>query len=59
VNYAPDYQESASAVIAPDDSFLAHQRYGEAGLLVVDINLAKASGKLANRFKPHLYQPKQ
>lgn len=55
VNYTSTYQESASAVIAPDGSCIKHQRYGEAGVLVVDIDPNSASGKLAKRFKPELY----
>ena len=55
-NYATNYPESASAVIAPDGTCLAHQPYGIPGVLVVDIDLEKATGYLAKRFKPELYQ---
>lgn len=55
VNYASTYQESASAVIAPDGSCVKHQQYGEAGVLIVDIDPAKGSGMLAKRFKSNLY----
>ena len=57
VNYASKYQESASAVIAPDGSCIEHQLYGEAGVLIVDIDSNNASGRLAKRFKPELYYP--
>ncbi|WP_257657051.1 carbon-nitrogen hydrolase family protein [Parapedobacter lycopersici] len=56
VNYASKYQESASAVIAPDGSCIGYQPYGEPGVLVVDIDPEKASGRLAKRFKPQLLQ---
>ncbi|WP_276131645.1 carbon-nitrogen hydrolase family protein [Polluticoccus soli] len=55
INYASTYPESASAVIAPDGSLVAHERYGNAGVLVVDIDLAKATGFLAKRLKNELY----
>ncbi|WP_134089967.1 carbon-nitrogen hydrolase family protein [Olivibacter sp. XZL3] len=55
VNYASNYPESASAMIAPDGSCIAHQGYGEAGVLVVDLDLDKATGLLAKRFKSHLF----
>ncbi|MFB2118802.1 carbon-nitrogen hydrolase family protein [Parapedobacter sp. 2B3] len=52
VNYATTYQESGSAIIAPDGTCLVHQQYGEPGITVSDINLGKATGLLAHRFKP-------
>jgi predicted amidohydrolase len=55
VNYAMKYPESATSLIAPDGKLVAHQPYGEAGVLVVDIDLDKATGLLAKRFKPELY----
>ncbi|WP_028298537.1 carbon-nitrogen hydrolase family protein [Olivibacter sitiensis] len=55
VNYASKYQEAASAVIAPDGSCVATQKYGEIGVLVVDIDTSKATGLLAKRFKPNLF----
>ena len=54
-NYATLFPESASAVIAPDGTCVAHQPYGVTGVLVVDIDLNLATGFLANRFKPELY----
>ena len=54
VNYASKFPESASAVIAPDGSCINHQKYSEIGVLVVDIDLDKATGMLAKRFKPEL-----
>jgi 5-aminopentanamidase len=55
VNYASEYPDSASAVIAPDGSCVAHESYGKPGVLVVDLDLDKATGLLAKRFKNELY----
>lgn len=56
VNYATKFQESASCVIAPDGTCIAHQTYGEVGVVVADIDTSLATGKLAKRFKPELYE---
>lgn len=55
-NYATKFQESASSVIAPDGNCIAHQTYGEVGIIVAEINPSLATGKLAKRFKPELYR---
>lgn len=55
-NYASIYPESASAVISPHGVCLAHQRYGETGVIVVDVDLVQATGLLARRFKNELYR---
>ncbi len=55
VNYAMPYQESATALIAPDGSCIAHEDYGKEGVMVGEINPALATGLLAKRFKPELY----
>jgi predicted amidohydrolase len=55
VNYATKFQESATSVIAPDGKCIAHQNYGEAGVLVTDIDPSLATGFLAKRFKAELY----
>lgn len=55
VNYAMKYPESATSLIGPDGRCIAHQPYTETGVLVVDIDLDKATGLLARRFKPELY----
>lgn len=52
VNYALADSETTSAVINPDGTLLAHQPYGVPGILVVDIDLAKATGLLARRYVP-------
>jgi len=55
VNYAFDYPDCASTVIAPDGSYVAHQPYTVPGVLIVDINPQLATGHLAKRYKhsPH------
>lgn len=53
-NYAFLYPDSASALIAPDGECIAYQAYGQTGVVVADIDPAKATGLLAKRFKPGL-----
>lgn len=55
VNYHFKYADSASALIGPDGTCIAHQAYTEPGVLVAEINTELASGNLAKRFKPALY----
>lgn len=54
-NYGSLYPESASSVIAPDGVCIAYQTYGTIGIITADIDLEKATGYLAKRFKPQLY----
>jgi predicted amidohydrolase len=54
-NYSFRYPESASAVIAPDGTCIAHEAYGNPGVIVVEIDPELATGFLAKRFKNHLY----
>jgi len=54
-NCASLYPESASAIIAPDGTCIAHEQYGRTGVIVADIDPAKATGLLAKRFKPELF----
>ncbi len=54
-NYSFLYPESASAVLAPDGTCVAHEAYGNAGVIVTDIDLSLATGLLAKRFKRELY----
>lgn len=49
VNCASDGSPSTSAVVRPDGTLLAWQPYGEAGLLLADIDLDLATGLLASR----------
>jgi predicted amidohydrolase len=55
INYAMQYPESATSLIDPSGTCIAHQPYGEVGVLVANIDLDKATGYLAKRFKPDLY----
>jgi predicted amidohydrolase len=54
-NYSSLYPESASSLIGPDGTCLAHEVYGRTGVIVVDIDLSLATGLLAKRFKNALY----
>ena len=49
VNYASGGSPTTSAVVRPDGTLLAFQPYGKCGVLVVDVNLAEATGLLASR----------
>jgi predicted amidohydrolase len=49
VNCASDGSPTTSAVIQPDGTVLSWQPYGNEGLLVADIDTAKATGLLAGR----------
>ena len=51
VNYASAGSPTTSAVIRPDGTVLAWQPYGQAGLLIADIDTAEATGLLARRLK--------
>lgn len=55
VNYAFSFQDSATSLIAPDGSCLAHQPYGQPGLLVQKLDMAEATGLLAQRYAPDRY----
>jgi len=52
VNYASAGSPTTSAVINPDGTLLAYQPYGKEGLLMADVDLGKATGLLAKRYKP-------
>lgn len=54
-NYASLYPESASSIIAPDGTCIAHETYGRVGVIVADIDPALATGFYAKRFKNSLY----
>ena len=55
VNYAFARPESATSVVDPDGACAAHLPYGEAGLLVHDLDLGRATGLYALRYDPGLY----
>jgi len=51
INYAFAFQKSATCVVAPTGDCVAYQPYGEAGLLVVEIDPERATRRLALRDK--------
>ncbi|HWD86856.1 MAG TPA: carbon-nitrogen hydrolase family protein [Mucilaginibacter sp.] len=55
-NYTFKFPDSASAIISPDGECLAYQPYGEVGVAIVDIDLSKATGLLAKRYRAELYK---
>lgn len=55
INYAFRFPESASSVIAPDGTCIVHEAYGRVGVITATIDPALATGFLAKRFKPELY----
>lgn len=55
-NYSSRYPESASAVIGPDGTCIVHETYGNAGVIVANIDPTLATGVLAKRFKNELYK---
>jgi predicted amidohydrolase len=57
VNYAMRYQDSATSLLGPDGDCLAYVPYGQAQLLVHDLDLARATGFCARRFNPAFYPP--
>jgi predicted amidohydrolase len=56
VNYALRYQESATSLVAPSGECQAYLPYGEEGVLVEEIDVAKATGLLAMRYAPERYR---
>ena len=55
VNYASPNSPTTSAVANPDGTLLTYQPYGKDGLLVADLDLARATRLLAMRYKPNEY----
>ena len=49
MNFASEGSPTTSAVVRPDGTLLAYQPYGQAGLLVADIDTDQATGLLASR----------
>jgi predicted amidohydrolase len=56
VNYALRYPESATSLIDPSGRCRAFLPYGEEGVLVERIDLANATGLLANRYAPERHR---
>lgn len=52
VNYATPRGNAASAVIRPDGVLQTWHPYGQAGLLIADIDPTLATGALARRYRP-------
>jgi predicted amidohydrolase len=50
VNYAFAFQKSATCVVSPQGECISYQPYGQPGLLVVDIDPARATRSLAVRY---------
>jgi predicted amidohydrolase len=59
VNYASDGSPTTSAVARPDGTVQAWQPYGQAGLLVTEIDLSTATGLLASRYRAPTDQSKR
>ncbi len=51
VNCASAGSPTTSAVVRPDGTLLSYQPYGQEGLLVADVDLSAATGRLARRYK--------
>ena len=51
-NVAISNQQCATAVVGPDGELVAAHPYGQPGVLVVDLDLARATGLIAGRFAP-------
>ena len=51
VNFASAGSPTTSAVVQPDGTVLSYQPYGKQGLLIADIDITKATGFLAARYK--------
>ena len=52
VNCAIKGSSTTTALVDPDGVLLAHQPYGKEGILFGEIDIAKATGRLARRLKP-------
>jgi predicted amidohydrolase len=52
VNFASLGSPTTSAVVRPDGTLQCYQPYGQAGLLVADLDLTSATGLLASRLRP-------
>lgn len=52
VNVASARSPTTSAVVCPDGTLQCYQPYGKEGLLITDIDISKATGLLAMRYRP-------
>jgi predicted amidohydrolase len=55
-NFASEFSDAASSIISPDGTYIAHEKYGKAGVTVADIDLDRATGLLAKRFNGKQYE---
>lgn len=55
VNQAMTHQNSATSLIDPEGNLLQSLPCGEEGLLVADLDLARATGFYASRYRPEFY----
>lgn len=55
-NYTFKFPDSASAIISPDGECLAYQPYCEAGVAIAEVDVSKATGLLAKRYRAELYK---
>ena len=53
VNYAGEGSPTTSAFVWPDGTLHSYQPYGQAGLLIADLNLSLATGLLASRCRTY------
>jgi len=53
VNFASDGSPTTSAIARPDGTLHSYQPYGQAGLLVADLDLGLATGLLASRCRTY------
>lgn len=49
VNHAGEGSPSTSAIVNPDGTVLTYQPYGQEGVLIGDLDLSRATGRLASR----------
>lgn len=56
VNYGLRFPESATSIIDPSGRCVAHLPYGDAGVLVHEIDVEQATGLLAMRYAPERYR---
>ena len=54
VNFAMEFQDSATTIVSPTGKCMAHQNYGEEGILYADLDLVEATNLMAKRFQPEL-----
>lgn len=59
VNCASEGSGTTSAVVRPDGTLQCYQPYGQAGLLVADLDLSLATGLLASRCRTRRCSPAQ